>query len=1110
MNERFDDDGENEAATSNAGVILTSTLWSQSGTVYVSVDGVQTKLTGYTYNKFCPNYAEGSRAITGCTNTADAQILYYWIEQGYDLALSVTTENYFKIKNDSTTYYVSDTANAGEGTLTEINKILSSSDRIGNGDFIAALNFFCGVNNHSSYGSTTSTSWSYSVSATGKNTAAFAAAGFDSHYFIARKASGSVPGLFFTGDDGLSEVGLSILRENLDYGEPIRVGIPNHAIYMDGYRVNSETGEYEYHLNYGYGPRSSSTKWYTVSDLEGLTIGYLAIDISPEVKVRVSNAREDYYGGSFLRGLERINHIVNDRSTTFTFDPGLAGETITLDGNAKITSAVDVAFQNIAVSLATTAAELFASARGMSFDISGGSLIVNSAGAAYAIRETGDSAVNVTVTDGFIYTGNMAGGISAVRELLTADGGYRFGDFDADFYASVAGCAVRSGGAADTVTLVRDAALFGKLDLGAGDNILDLGAGSLFYGAFAGAANTLTVNLTVDNAAGTGATVALADEDSGQAFHAATRGILNLHFSSPGMEEHSYELLRGGGDGLARMFSVILTVEDETVVLDAEENEYGCFTLAADDGKLVLNYAPTPPAVLSVVPDITEPTNGDVTLTATFSGDASAADYSTDGIDWRSYTALGVVMKDNGTVYFRANNSFGMYSEVTSFTVSNIDRTAPAITLSGDNLTPAHQATLSAATDDGSGLYYRIGGAGEWLEYTSPITVDVNADYEFRSTDAAGNTGSASIGFANILPWAPQNPVSSPERQTWDTTGAARYIVEYSTDGFVHALTVAATDTELDSPGLPAGTYSWRVKADDHDGWLPGEDIVAEAAAAPRVLSSDEDAAGDLFFAVAAGTWDCCHRAVHRGSVADWNGTGEAVAIGGKGRFGDFFFGSGDPNLLLLTDSSGGDALFIDDIFTELPETVAENRSRLAGIREIRAGDGDDVVDMTSRRFEYTGSGLTIRGGDGDDTIWANKGDNKLFGDAGNDRIVGASGNDVIVGGIGNDRMHGGGNNDIFTFCDNWGTDEVEQLPGGSVTLWFVSGSEENWNAETLTYTNGENSVKVSGVSAEQITLKFGDDGSAQFAALNSAGAFFDATTERIFEENGKGMLASL
>ena len=40
--------------------------------------------------------------------------------------------------------------------------------------------------------------------------------------------------------------------------------------------------------------------------------------------------------------------------------------------------------------------------------------------------------------------------------------------------------------------------------------------------------------------------------------------------------------------------------------------------------------------------------------------------------------------------------------------------------------------------------------------------------------------------------------------------------------------------------------------------------------------------------------------------------------------------------------------------------------------------------------------------------------------------------------------------------------------------------------------------------------LRFGNDGSDEFGKLSAIGAFFDATTERIFEESCKGILASL
>ncbi|MBO7089486.1 MAG: hypothetical protein J6W70_06245, partial [Lentisphaeria bacterium] len=106
-------------------------------------------------------------------------------------------------------------------------------------------------------------------------------------------------------------------------------------------------------------------------------------------------------------------------------------------------------------------------------------------------------------------------------------------------------------------------------------------------------------------------------------------------------------------------------------------------------------------------------------------------------------------------------------------------------------------------------------------------------------------------------------------------------------------------------------------------------------------------------------------------------------------KLADIIEGSTDANILLMTDDEHGDALFVDDSNTALPGSVSEQQSRIAQIDEIRAGAGADIVDMTSQRFEYIGDGLTIRGGEGNDTIWANKGDNWLFGDAGNDRLVG-------------------------------------------------------------------------------------------------------------------------
>ena len=481
--------------------------------------------------------------------------------------------------------------------------------------------------------------------------------------------------------------------------------------------------------------------------------------------------------------------------------------------------------------------------------------------------------------------------------------------------------------------------------------------------------------------------------------------------------------------------------------------------------------------------------------------------YSTDNETWIKYEQP-IAVTENAIYYFKATDSAGNVG-MNSIEFTNIDTTKPVISLTGDNQNPLQQATLTATVDDGSPIYYRIGESGEWTEYKEPITVTTNDTYFFMAADAAGNVGTNFLTFDNII----QVPISVvvPQTQTWEKVEeASQYIVEYSMDNFEHVIQMVVDSNSLDSFQMPAGNYQMRVKADGIDEWTVAKPVVAEEANnAPKHIKSNADGNADVFFVNTVGTWESGYVAQHVGSTDDetWDGTNEFVSVFGKNKLTDIIEGSNDANVLLMTDDSNGDALFVDDIYSASPDELGLSQSRIAQIDEIRAGAGNDIVDMTSQRFEYTGDGLTIRGGDGNDTIWANKGDNMLFGDAGNDRLVGASGNDIIVGGIGNDRMHGGGGNDIFTFCDNWGVDEVEQLAGGSVTLWFTSEMEGKvaWDDVSKSYTDGVNQVSVKGVTS--VELKFGDDGSSQYASLVSAGAFAEFTSQKIFEESN-GLLA--
>ena len=261
------------------------------------------------------------------------------------------------------------------------------------------------------------------------------------------------------------------------------------------------------------------------------------------------------------------------------------------------------------------------------------------------------------------------------------------------------------------------------------------------------------------------------------------------------------------------------------------------------------------------------------------------------------------------------------------------------------------------------------------------------------------------------------------------------------------------------------------------------------------VAGNETDRSMDLLFGRATGKWAKGYRAWNPGGYDD------AVELKGKNVIGGVFDGSDDSTILVLTDDKNGDALFLDDIYSAYPDGKSAQK-RISKVNEIFAGAGNDIVDLTSPRFDYADKGVTVHGGDGNDVIWANSGANLLFGDAGDDRIVGGSGNDVIVGGAGNDYLHGGGGNDIFCFCGDWGKDTVAQTATGMVTLWFKEGDESKWDADKLTYTDSKNTVTVKGVASKNITLKFGD-ADEQYSNLLAAGAFDAVSSDKIYGGNG-------
>ena len=154
----------------------------------------------------------------------------------------------------------------------------------------------------------------------------------------------------------------------------------------------------------------------------------------------------------------------------------------------------------------------------------------------------------------------------------------------------------------------------------------------------------------------------------------------------------------------------------------------------------VSNIDKVAPEAPITIADITAPTNQDVTVKATFSDDSAVREYSLDGQNFLTY-GTGVVMENNGTVYFRGIDEAGNVSEVMSYTVNNIDKITPEAPTANADITEktGKNVTVTAAfSDDSAQKQYSLDNQN-WQDYASGVVFVENGTVWFRGIDAAGN-----------------------------------------------------------------------------------------------------------------------------------------------------------------------------------------------------------------------------------------------------------------------------------------------------------------------------------------------------------------------------------
>lgn len=192
-------------------------------------------------------------------------------------------------------------------------------------------------------------------------------------------------------------------------------------------------------------------------------------------------------------------------------------------------------------------------------------------------------------------------------------------------------------------------------------------------------------------------------------------------------------------DPINESITVNAITDDPLATLNASSytfEENGSFTFIATDqaGNVtvlmisIINIDKVPP-IITFNDYTTSPTNEDITVTATVDSGWLVED---------TYT-----FTENGDYEFEARDTAGNITKVT-VTITNIDKTAPVITVEPYDTTPTNEdVVVKASVTEGDSLN------------TTEHTFTENGSFTFEASDEAGNTASETVTISHIDKEAP-------------------------------------------------------------------------------------------------------------------------------------------------------------------------------------------------------------------------------------------------------------------------------------------------------------------------------------------------------------------
>ena len=256
------------------------------------------------------------------------------------------------------------------------------------------------------------------------------------------------------------------------------------------------------------------------------------------------------------------------------------------------------------------------------------------------------------------------------------------------------------------------------------------------------------------------------------------------------------------------------------------------------------------------------------------------------------------------------------------------------------------------------------------LVLPASLFADVDAGDTLTLTVAVAGAGNAALPQ-----WLTFNPATRTLSGTPGTTGS--FTLEVTATDAAGAQAVIPFTLTVKGPlnqVLTGGIGNDTLTGGD------GSDILYGGQGADLLRGGAGD---DTFQLSADGIWRAGFVCRNDGSPGH-PGSMAMVSITGRVASWDAMDGGSGADSLIGT--AGNDIIVLDDAYSPSPNGL---HPRFAGIETIRAGAGDDIVDLTSSRWAY--GDVTAEGEAGNDVLWTSSGNDTLRGGAGNDTLDGGS-----------------------------------------------------------------------------------------------------------------------